>query len=320
MWTEFLLKSQYISPFQSPEFHDFFNAIPNQTAIVFAVQETNELKALCLVTLQNEKGIKRYFSRRAIIYGGPLVTADNELALETLIIFIGKYLRRKVIFAEIRNYNDYSLFNSSFLKHGWNYNPYLDIQIIFRNKNLEELINGMKYNRKREIKLSIKEGASYKIATSIVEVNSLYKILAELYAKKVRLPLPAIEYFHGLFHSPIGKVFIVEHNHQIIGGCFCIYYNGSSIFTLYYCGLRDYHNKIYPTHLAILGAMEFGLENDLKALDLMGAGRPTEEYGVRKYKSEFGGELVGFGRFIKINNPLLFKIGKVGIGMMKIFR
>jgi lipid II:glycine glycyltransferase (peptidoglycan interpeptide bridge formation enzyme) len=319
-WTNFLLGNQYSSPFQSPEYYEFYNKVPNQTALVFAIQENNELKALCLVTLQKEKGFKRYFSRRAIIYGGPLVAPNNDFALESLIIFINSYLRKKVIFAESRNLNDYNPGNSSFLKQGWEYIPYLNFQIKLKSKNFEELFSEMKYNRKREIKLSIKEGASYRIAESICEVKSLYQILAELYSQRIGRPLPDVEYFLELFHSPIGKVFIVEHDHKVIGGCFCVYYTKGSIYTLYYCGLRDYHYKIYPTHLAIVAVIEYGLKNNLQMLDLMGAGKPNEEYGVRKYKSEFGGMLVEYGRFRKIYNPLLFKIGEVGLGLMQILK
>ena len=86
---------------------------------------------------------------------------------------------------------------------------------------------------------------------------------------------------------------------------------------MYYCGLREYHPKIFPTHLAIVATIDFGLKNNLQKVDLMGAGKPNEEYGVRKYKSEFGGDLVEQGRFIKVYNPFLFQIGKIGLKIIK---
>ena len=92
-----------------------------------------------------------------------------------------------------------------------------------------------------------------------------------------------------------------------------------TINTLYYTGLRNYHKKIYPTHLAVLGALEFGIENKLKMLDLMGAGKPNVAYGVRDYKLKFGGDLVENGRLTYILNPLLFKIGTFGLSVMKKF-
>jgi serine/alanine adding enzyme len=316
-WIDFIMGNQYTTPFQSPEFYDFFNKVPNQVATAFAIQGSRSLTALCVVTLQREKGLKGYFSRRAIIYGGPLVEINCELDLEELIRFINNYLRRKVIYLETRNFKDYSSLRSSLFKQGWTYFPHLDVQISLKSKTVQGLVGDMKYNRKREIKLSLKYGASYSEADSLEEVISLYSILTELYEEKVNLPLPELEYFIELFHSPIGKVFIVRHDHHIIGGSCCIYYPNSSIFTLYYCGKRNYMRNVYPTHLAIMAAMEFGVENNLQELDLMGAGKPGEEYGVRNYKSQFGGSLIEFGRFMIIYNHFLYKIGKLGLSLMK---
>ena len=50
---------------------------------------------------------------------------------------------------------------------------------------------------------------------------------------------------------------------------------------------------------------------------MMGAGTPDVEYGVRDFKAEFGGEMVEHGRFRKIAKPILYKIGILGIKMLK---
>ncbi len=319
-WIDFIKGNQYNSPFQSPGFYDLFNKIPNQTAIAFAIKDLTEFKALCVVTLQKEKGLKGYFSRRAIIYGGPVVAWNCEIELETLIRFINSTFKNKVIYLETRNLNDYTSLQNSFLNQGWIYKPHLNIQIKLNAKSLDGLLNEMKYNRKREIKLSKREGATYKDADSIDEVKTLYSILVELYKMRVNLPLPDLKYFIELYHSPIGKVFIVKHEQNIIGGSFCLYYANTSICTLYYCGLRNYHTKIYPTHLAVIAAMEFGIKNNLQLLDLMGAGKPGVNYGVRNYKTEFGGNLVENGRNMIIYNHLLFKMGSLGLSFMKILK
>jgi len=77
--------------------------------------------------------------------------------------------------------------------------------------------------------------------------------------------------------------------------------------------MRNYHRRISPTHLSILAAMEFGLEKGIPKFDFMGAGKPGISYGVRDFKKQFGGEEVEHGRFIKVLNPFLYKLGKIGI-------
>lgn len=316
-WEKKIVDNSYSTPFQTPEFYNFFNSIPNSSANVYAAEENNSIVALCVVTMQKEKGVKGYFSRRAIIYGGVLTEKTNVQALEKLLEYINDDLRSKAIYIEIRNYKDYKLFAEVFQKNKWEYVPYLNYQHQFNGQTLDELISKMKYNRRREIKLSFKEGAMYGEAKNEAEIKELYKILFDLYQNRVKLPLPDVSYFLNLFHSPIGKVFVVKHNEKVIGGSFCALYQGLYIYTIYYCGLREYDKKIFPTHLAIIAAMEYGINNGFAGLDLMGAGKPDEEYGVRSYKAEFGGELVEHGRFIKIVNPFLYRVGKTGLEILK---
>jgi lipid II:glycine glycyltransferase (peptidoglycan interpeptide bridge formation enzyme) len=49
----------------------------------------------------------------------------------------------------------------------------------------------------------------------------------------------------------------------------------------------------------------------------MGAGIPDRPYGVRDFKMEFGGEVVEYGRYLCIRKPVLYKIGKWGVKILK---
>lgn len=314
-WNRFLLNNQFSNLFQSKSFKDFIDSVKGFESQLFWVTNSTEIVALCVVTLQKEKGIKGYFSKRAIIYGGPLIIIDKNCikVLESLLQCMNSTLGKRVIYGEIRNSNDYSIFKDTFLKYGWHYHKHLNVEIPLLNTSKELVLNKMKYNRRREIVLSINEGVIVREPKNINEVLSLYNILKGLYVSRVKSPLPTFAYFQSLFDSPIGKVFLVIHNNRIIGGSFCLFHNKLSINTLYYCGIRDYHKKIFPTHLAIMGAIEFGLTNNLKQIDLMGAGKPDEEYGVRNYKIAFGGELYEYGRFKNVYKPLLYRIGTIGL-------
>jgi len=321
-WKSLLLNSPQSSVFQTPDFLYFLNSNPGLSAEVFAVEIYDEYSVLVALTQQQEQGIAGYFSGRAIIYGGVLLNENilDSFAFENLLSKITCALKGKVIYCEIRNSFDYSKFRTVFENNKWKYIPHLNVKLNLQGKTYMEILAGMKYNRRREIKLSLNEGAIVRVAKDFQEVNALYSILKDLYKEKVRLPLPSIEYFNNIFTSPIGKIFVVIHDGKIIGGSFCLFSPGSSIYTLYYAGVRDYHKKIFPTHLAIWGAILFGIDNNLKMLDFMGAGVPNKPYGVRDYKLEFGGELVEHGRFIKIFNPFLYLIGKLGIKILSKFR
>jgi serine/alanine adding enzyme len=309
--------SPFSSPFQTPDFYTLVNSVPDFSADVFAVGDQVELKALCVVALQKDHGIKGFFSRRGIIYGGPLLADKAFEYLKKLLDEIEDYYKKKAIFIEVRNFFDYSQYHSLYKSNDWEWLPYLDIKLPLKFESTEKYLKSVKYNRRREIRLSIEEGAIFRRAKDIDEVDELYLILKELYHKKLKLPLPGKSFFEAIFNSPRGLVFSVIHNNKIIGGSFCFYLEQRSIYTMYYCGLRDYHNKIFPTHLSILGPLDFGIGNNLQYIDFMGAGLKGKEYGVRNYKLEFGGDLLEFGRFRKVNNRFLFILGEFGLQIMR---
>ncbi len=316
-WEHFIHVKSNASPFQSTEYLQIaLNSKSIETHQFCGILE-DKIKICCLVTIQKEKGIKAFFTKRAIIYGGYVDDKVSSIELTDFLSFIVKKLRHRVIYIETRNFFDYSNQKPIFEANKWNYLPYLNFILPLQNKSLDDILISMKYNRRREIKMSINEGASYGLASSVNEVEELYLILQELYKTRVKVPLPTLSYFKAIYNSKYGKVIIVKHNNIVIGGAFCLFYPTKNIYTLYYCSIRDYNKKIFATHLAIVAAIEFGIENGLNAVDFMGAGKPNEEYGVRKYKAEFGGELVEHGRFIYISKPFLFKLGKFALKLIQ---
>jgi hypothetical protein len=125
-WTALIKVSTFSSPFQTPEFYNLFNSIDGYSADVFAVEENNAYSALVVVTVQKEKGLKGYFSRRGIIYGGPLITENQSLATAKLLKETSTSYRNKLIYIEVRNYFDYSEYRNIFESNGFKYNPHLN--------------------------------------------------------------------------------------------------------------------------------------------------------------------------------------------------
>ena len=251
--------------------------------------------------------------------GDLLLMKMRRSLLILLIHSVSVLMKRKSIYFEVRNYSNYNRYKYIYDKIGWKWMPYLNIRIYLQNKTLDDVLARMKYNRRREIKLTLTEQVYFREAKNSTEVEQLFNILRTLYREKVKLPLPNLSFFKTLFQSVIGKVFVVIQNKTIIGGSFCLYLENKGIYTMYYCGLRDYGKNIFPTHLSVLAAIDFGLNHKLEFLDLMGAGRSDEDYGVRKYKLEFGGELNEFGRYLIVNNNFFYYLGKFGLKVLGIF-
>lgn len=314
VWLSFIECSKFGNPFHGPAYYDAIKNYKNYEGILCRVEKDNDLMALCLISILKEDGIKGIFSKRAIIYGGPVLAdvVDNDL-----IVFFLKnlqeLLKNKCIYIEFRNFFDYSSYKDVFVAAGFKYEPYVNVQLPIAGISIKDIHAKFKYNRRREIRQSIDEGCEYFISDDKSEFKEVYSILTNLYKTRVKLPLPSFNFFNCLYESKAMVVSVVKHQNKVIGGAFCLYLTNKNLYTFYYCGLRDYNKKVFPTHLAIWAAIEFAVKNNIGLIDFMGAGKLDTDYGVRKYKLEFGGQLVEHGRFIRVINPIKFNIGKIGL-------
>lgn len=318
-WMDLLNTTKFKTPFQTQQYFEVCVKAPKHEGLVLAVEGKNQgYLALCVTDIVCERGFKSVILKRAIIHGGPLISSEGDRdALELLLECLVKELHRKVVYIEIRNYNNYIEYTSLFNKLGWKYTPWLNARKQLDYSDLNELLHSFKYNRRREIRISLEAGLSFNETTKPEDIQNLFKILKTTYKERVGLPLPELQFFNECIESGLMKVFIVKDKSEIIGGSFCIILKEDSIFTYYYCSLHPYKHNIFPTHLAVLAAMEFGLQNKLKNIDLMGAGEPGKKYGVRTYKMGFNPELAEYGRFLKIENKIIYKIGYQVIKAMK---
>ena len=317
-WKEFLNQNSFASPFQTPEFYDFFKSISNQDAEVIAVYDTDHnIKALTVVVIQKENSLTSFFSKRGIIYGGPLLL--DEKSAKILFDFVKQYIKKKVIYLEIRNFFDYNQYDKIYRDYNFEYKPYLNV-ILKTTSTIEELTTQMNKTRARQIRQTVKKGAYVQITRDIKEINELYTILSELYKHKVKLPLPKLEFFLKLSKSQICKVFVTKLNNEVVGGVFTLFQKNNGIYTYYYCGKEGLYKNVYATHLALHEVIKFAVDNDLSHVDFMGAGLKGEAYGVRTYKERFGGKTVEHGRYLLVTKPILFKIGKLGLSILQKFK
>jgi lipid II:glycine glycyltransferase (peptidoglycan interpeptide bridge formation enzyme) len=198
-----------------------------------------------------------------------------------------------------------------FKKNGIEYKEHLNF--VLGIGHLEDNLKKLNKTRRWEINKSIKEGAKIVEAKDLNEVKEFYIMLKNLYKQKVKKPLPDFSFFEKFFHTPIiGKYFFVKYEDRIIGGTLCPIFKGT-IYEWYECGLDKEYKNLYPGSLATWAPIEYAAKNGLKYFDFLGAGSADSNYGVREFKAKFGGNLVNYGRFLRINNKLLYNIGKLGL-------
>ena len=316
-WDALVQSSPVASWFQSPQAFSFFEGLSCLEAFAFAVEEEGRLKGVITGYIQKDGGkFKQFFSRRAIVIGGPLLACDiSDEGLTLLLTAIRARLKRHAIYIETRNLNDYSRWRNIFEKCGFGYEPHLNIQVPCLSK--ESVWKSMKENRRRQIKKALAEGVRIEEASTEGEVLKLYGILADLYRTKVKTPIFPAEFFLEFYRKGCGKYLVVKVDDEIIGGIMCPILNDKTIYELFVCGNDAQYKNKHPSVMATWAAIDYALANHIERFDFMGAGKPGEAYGVREFKSKFGGELVEQGRYCCVCKPLLYAIGKLGVKILK---
>lgn len=303
--------------FQSIEFLNFIRETGFLEPFRFTVSREGNEVGVIQGFIQKEGGcLKRFFSRRAIVNGGPWLAANIPSAdFETLLKNCIAELKHKAIYIETRNYADYSNWREVFEKTGFRYEPHYDYQIDLSDPDAWE--GRMESSRRRFVKSSLKQGATIVDDPDNEEITGFYEVLKDLYNNRIKKPLFPLSFFLQLQNESFCKYLLIKYEKEIIGGILCIY-DEDAAYEWFVCGKDGCYPKIYPSTLATWAAIRFAADNGCKCFDMMGAGAPGDGgYGVREFKAKFGGELKEFGRFKYIAHPFLYKIGSLGVKLMK---
>ncbi len=316
-WKFLVKNSPVASFFQTPECYQFYTSLSFLKPFLYGVAEDGKLKGIVCGYIQAEGGkLKQFFSRRAIIPGGILLDKNIEPdTLVALLEYLKNELRKKAIYIECRNFNDYSEYRPYFEKAGFAYQAHLNFHV--PTPNIEQCYKQLSSTKRRDIKLSLKEGAEIVETKNKKDIKEFYELLKELYRTKIKTPLFPYEFFEKLTNEPFGHLFIVKYDDKIIGGNMCVALDKKILYEWFVCGLDGEYKKIFPSTLATWAAIQFATENGFEYFDMMGAGKPDEDYGVREFKARFGGKLVEYGRFEIILHKFLYKIGVIAIKFLK---
>lgn len=316
-WNELVSNSSVATWFQTREAYDFYQSLSFLEAFAFAVENGGVLKAVLVGFIQKDGGrIKRFFSRRAIVLGGPLLAegiTDEEL--NTLLGDVRNKLKKKAIYIETRNFNDYSRWKAVFEQNGFMYEPHLNFHV--NTESVEVAQSNIGKHRWRYIRISTRDGARLVETPNHSQIVAFYEILKNLYQTKVKTPLFPLEFFEKLYEQNNARFFLVELEGVVIGGSVCVCLKGRALYEWFVCGNENYRKGIRPSSVATWLGIEYAAQNAYPIFDLMGAGKPNEKYGVRDFKAEYGGKLVEHGRFRKVCKPLLFQMGKIAVKIMK---
>lgn len=256
--------------------------------------------------------------KRSLIIGGPLLPQKGSKVFSGLMKTYTSFTRPRAIYSEIRNIHSWSHMIDEFRKEEFRYEPHLNYFVPLKN---EELTPKFSKSKSRQVKKGLKNGAFIIENPNLDQVESFYKILKNLYTKKIKKPLPSWSFFKA-FHdlqskADIGKYLLVSFQDKIIGGIMLPVFNGKTVYEWYVAGNDLEYKKHYPSVLATWAGLHFAKDNNYSSFDFMGAGFPNIPYGVREFKSKFGGQLVNYGRFRKIHYKSVYYLAQAFLSLRK---
>ena len=339
-WSRLVRDSRTGTWFQTPEAYEFFASQPELfVPFVFAVANNpslseaqhsgtpslQTLRAVCCGYVTVEKNpIKQFFTRRAIILGGPALAddcTDEEVialmsALKNLPSLQGRVGERlsSPIYIETRNFNDYSPWKDAFIETDFKYQPHLNFHVDCTNA--DEMWSRMSETRRKQIRRAQRADVTISEAQSEKEICEWYAILKRMYKTRVKTPLFPVSFFLEAYRQGVATYLMVRYEGKIIGGSMIVV-DGGCVYEWFECGRDAEYEKQYPSVMATYAGMAYAAEHGLVRCDFMGAGVPGVPYGVRDFKERFGGKMVEHGRFLYIAKPILYRIGALGVKIMK---
>ncbi len=316
-WMQLVEGNSTASFFQTPECYNFYASLSFLKPFLYAVSENDKLVGvMCGYVIADGGLVKSFFSKRAIVPGGLLLSEEiSDVAIQNLLQSAANGLKGKAIYIEIRNYNNYSAHRKPFEMAGFSYQSHLDILISTPNKEIAS--KGLHDSKRRQLKTAQKLGVKWTETTQASDIDDFYLCLKNLYKTKVKTPLFPLEFFQKLANLPHGKLLVVKHQDKVIGGMACVILPNNSLYEWFVCGDDSVQKEFYPSVMATWAGIECATQYNIPSFDFMGAGKPDKNYGVREFKSKFGGELLDLGRFQYICKPKLYALGKWMVARLK---
>ena len=313
-WQRLLAESPYSNAFQTEEMYNFLSSLGCLRSFLSYVRNSNgKLVGLAVGYIQAEKGIKKYFSKRAIIQGGLLLApkATNE-DVKKLLTDIKKQTS-SAIYVEIRNNADYSKYKEAFTEVGFDYKPHLNC--IIDCSNADTALKNMNESRRRQVRIASEGGYEVKMADTKEEIDEFYKLLSNHYKTKVKKPIFPREFFTEIVSQNVGEIMLIKIYGKVVSGMLQLLH-GNTVYDYYVFGLDTQYPNNHPSVLVYWETIKRASALGYTTFDTMGAGTPGQAYGVRDFKLRFGSRLVEHGRFLSINKPILYKLGTLAIELI----
>jgi serine/alanine adding enzyme len=322
VWKEFVNQQPQGNIFHTPEMFQVFSRTKHYRPVIrAAVNQKGQVLAILLpVQISLHDGLLRRLTTRSIVYGSSLCRSD-ESGKEALAALLRNYThegRQESLFTEFRHLSDLSTYQSVFKQCGLGYKAHLNY-LVDLDCSPEEIFNKFGPRTRKHIRREIKKGQI--VVEEIHEASSIqpfYELIRKSYLA-ANVPIVDISMFDAafdiLYPRQMIKFSLARLEDRYIASSVELTYK--DVIYGWYGGVDRDFSSFTPNEFLTWHILKWGAENGYRTYDFGGAGSPDEKYGVRDFKSKFGGQLVCYGRNTYVHAPALLFLSSLGYQVLR---
>ena len=316
-WRNFVNGHPHSNIFHTPEMFQVFQRTKGHRPEVWAAINANGKVLALFLPIQVTLGsrLTRFLTTRAVVYGGVLYDYSDE-GKDGLDVLLQTYIQevdRDVLFTELRNQSDLCAIQPALTNCGFAYEDHLNY-LISLNRPLDDILQGLGPRTRKHVRRGLRK-SEVVIEEGVLQehVAYCYEVLQQTYAA-AHVPLADRSMFEAAFDVlyPLGmiKFHLAKIGEIYVAASVDLVYK--DIFYGWYGGVKREYASHTPNELLTWHILQWGALNGYRVYDFGGAGKPDEQYGVRDFKSKFGGELVNYGRNTYSHAPRRLALSKMG--------
>ncbi|RLG31408.1 GNAT family N-acetyltransferase [Methanosarcinales archaeon] len=311
LYEDFVYENPNTSIFQTLEMAEVYKRNKNCTPLVLVAidEDTDEIVVSLLAKILAEKsGVLSSFSKHSTIRGGPIFRDDDEgvIATSQLLCHYNEISKKKVLYSRIYPLNNTPQIMPSFRGGGYEHGDWQNL-LLHIDAPINEIWAQLKKNRKYGVNRAKKKDVIIEEVEDKELLPVFYNLLQETYRKRGGL-LEDISTFEATFDllvpKNMAKFFIAKYEDRYIAALLILQYKG--VAYEWYIGSSKKREDLLlcPNDLIVWHAIELCTNNGFHTFDFGGGGLPSEmDAGWVRFKKEFGGRLVNYGRYTKVHQP-----------------
>ena len=309
-WSAFVAGHPDGNVFQTPEMHDVFARTRGHRPRVLAVRDGAEILALFTPVDVSLSRLPRLFSTRSIAYGGLLAVRDERgPEAAAMLLERNDRLVGPALVTEIRNVSDAAPFDPGVRGAGYEFADHLNYLVDLR-QSPDRILAHMDRRVRSVIRRGETDGSVEVLQVSDPEGRAAcYDLLVGTY-RRIAVPLADRSLFEAIAEvlEPRGmaRFLLGRVNGSPAATAVALTYHGR-VYD-WFAGNDRVFTRFKANELVTWSLMEWGAANGYETFDWGGAGSPHEPYGVRAFKAKWGGELVSYGRYLRVHAPTRLRV------------